>query len=235
MTLITGAVATITGNPAPVVFLDSCILLDVVRAPLRNASSEVRVACQILASAGKTPNTVHLLIGFPTPTEWTDHIDEAVKDCTIAVNSYNSLADICGYLALPGVATLPAAALGLPDLLRKLSENLLAAAIRLDHDAEALARAIDRVVAVHLPARKGGKGAKDAVILEHALEAARQLRAAGFAGTCVFASSNTSDFASPKSTALHPLLDADFTPVNLLYATSLTHAETHLLAAGWVP
>ena len=34
MTLIAGAVATISGNPAPVVFLDSCVLLDVVRAPL---------------------------------------------------------------------------------------------------------------------------------------------------------------------------------------------------------
>jgi hypothetical protein len=235
MTMIAGAVATITGNPAPVLFLDSCVLLDIVRAPLRNASSEIRVANQFLASVAKAPKTVYLLIGSPTPTEWADHIDEAEKDCTTAVNSCNAVADACGYLALPGVPALPAAALGLPGVLRKLSADLLAAAIHLDHDAGALARAIDRVVAARLPARKGDKGAKDAVILEHALEATRQLRAAGFAETCVFASSNTSDFAAPKSTALHPLLAADFAPLSLLYATSLTHAETHLLAAGWVP
>lgn len=235
MMLIADAVATITSNPAPVVFLDSCVLLDVVRAPLRNTAGEVRVANQLLASVGKSPKTVYLIIGSPTPTEWADHIDEAEKDCMTAVNSCNAVADACGYLALPGVATLPAAALGLPGLLRKLSADLLAAAIHLDHDAEALSRAFNRVVAALLPARKGGKGAKDAVILEHALEATKQLRAAGFAETCVFASSNTTDFAAPKSTDLHRLLAPEFAPLNLLYATSLTHAETHLLAAGLAP
>jgi hypothetical protein len=235
MTPIADAVSTIGGNPAPVVFLDSCVLLDVVRAPQRNAAGEVRVAGQFLASVQRVPSTIYLVIGSPTPTEWSANIDEAVRDCTTAVNSCNAVAEVCGYLAVPGVAALPAAALGLPGLLRQLSADLLAAAIRLDHHGGALASAIDRVVNTRLPARKGGKGAKDAVILEHALEATRQLRASGFAGTCVFTSSNTSDFAAPQSPTLHPLLVPDFTPHNLLYATSLTHAETHLLAAGWVP
>jgi hypothetical protein len=235
MTLIADAVTTISGHPAPVVFLDSCVLLDIVRAPLRNVTIEVRVAHQLLASVRKVPKSVYLIIGSPTPTEWTDHIDEAEKDCATAVNSCNAVAEVCGHLAVPGVAPLPPVALGLPGLLRRLSGDLLAAAITLDHDAGALSRAVNRVVASSLPAKKGGKGAKDAVILEHALEATRQLRAAGFLGACIFTSSNTSDFAAPKSTALHPLLAPDFAPLNLLYATSLTHAETHLLTAGWSP
>ncbi|MBI1913453.1 MAG: hypothetical protein HYS12_01660 [Planctomycetes bacterium] len=230
------AVSTITANPAPVVFLDSCILLDTVRAPLRNAAGEVRVASQFLVAVGRVPKTIHLIIGSPTPTEWNDHIDEAVRDCTLAVNSYNAVADVCGYLAIPAVATLPAAALDLPTRLRQLSADLLAAAIRLDHHADALARAVDRVVACRKPATKGGKGAKDAVILEHVLETTRQLRAAGYPGICVFTSSNTKDFGVPPGTNLHPLLVPDFAPpVDLLYATSLTRAETLLLGAGWVP
>ncbi len=80
-----------------------------------------------------------------------------------------------------------------------------------------------------------GRGATDAVILEHALEATRQLRAGGFAGPCVFTRFNTADFAASGLAALHPLLVPDFTPTNLLYATNLTHAEALLLAAGWVP
>jgi hypothetical protein len=235
MTLIADTVSAITGAPAPVVFLDSCVLLDIVRAPLRNAASEVRVGNQFLASVRKVPATVYLVVGSPTPTEWNDHIDEAVRDCTTALNSCNAVADVCGHLAVPGVATLPPAALGLPDMLRQLSADLLAAAICLDHDGGALGRAVDRVVASLLPARKSGRGAKDAVILEHALETTRQLRAVGFAGPCVFASSNTSDFAAPTSMALHPLLVPDFAPLALLYAASLTHTETLLLAAGWVP
>jgi hypothetical protein len=235
MTPIADTVTLITSNPAPVVLLDSCVLLDVVRAPLRNTPGEVRVASQFLASVGKVPKSVYLIIGSPTPTEWNDHIDETVRDCTTAVNSCNALAEVCGYLALPGVAALPPAALGLPGLLRQLSSDLLAAAIDLDYHAAGLGRAVDREVASRLPARRGGKGAKDAVILEHALEATGQLRAAGFAGTCVFTSSNTSDFAAPTLTDVHPLLDPDFASRNLLYATSLTHCESLLLAAGWVP
>jgi hypothetical protein len=138
-------------------------------------------------------------------------------------------------MALPAVAPLPAGVLGLPTLLRQLSADLLAAAVTLDHDGAALGRAIDRVIAARAPAKPGGKGAKDAVILEHAVELTTQLRSAGFTGTCVLVSSNTKDFAASGSTNLHPLLAPVFSPIQLEYATSLTHAETILLTAGWVP
>ena len=41
MALIADIVHDITANPAPVLFLDTCILLDVVRAPLRGKPDEV--------------------------------------------------------------------------------------------------------------------------------------------------------------------------------------------------
>jgi hypothetical protein len=138
-------------------------------------------------------------------------------------------------MALPVVTPLPVGVLGLPMLLRQLSADLLAAADKMDHHVAALGRAVDRIIASRLPARKGGKGAKDAVILEHAVETTTQLRAAAFAGSCVFVSSNTSDFAAAGSTNLHPLLVPAFDPIQLLYATSLEHAETLLLTAGWLP
>jgi hypothetical protein len=235
MTLIANVVAAITGSTAPVAFLDSCILLDIVRAPRRNKPNEVRVARQFLASASKAPKTIHLVVGSPTQTEWNDHIDETVNDCTSAVDSCNAISSICGHMALPAVAPLPIGVLSLPRLLRQLSADLLAAAETMDHHVAALGRAVDRVIASTLPARKGGKGAKDAVILEHAVEMTAQLRAAAFADPCVFISSNTSDFAAAGSTNLHPLLAPVFDPISLLYATSLAHAETLLLSAGWAP
>jgi hypothetical protein len=91
------------------------------------------------------------------------------------------------------------------------------------------------LIASRLPARKKGTGAKDSVIVEHAIELSNQLRVGGFAQPCVFVSSNTSDFASPSSTAVHPHLAADFTAAQLSYAISLEHAESILLAAGWTP
>ena len=113
MTLIADIVHDITANPAPVLFLDTCILLDIVRAPLRNKPSEIQFARLFLTALQKTPKTIHLLVASPTQREWTDHIAETENDCTIAVNSCNAVASICGHMALPPVASLPAGVLTL--------------------------------------------------------------------------------------------------------------------------
>lgn len=235
MTLIANIVHDITANPAPVLFLDSCILLDVVRAPLRGKPDEVRFAQLFLTSVQKNPKTIHVLVGSPTRREWTDHIADTENDCTIAVNACNAVASICGHMGLPPVEPLPVGVLTLSTLLRKLSDDLLAAAGSMDHDASALGRAVDRIIASTRPAKPGGKGAKDSVILEHAVEVTTQLRTAGFTGICLFVSSNTKDFAETGSTELHEQLKMSFNAVNLGYAASLTHAESILTAAGWVP
>jgi len=236
MTLIAGIVHDITANPAPVLFLDTCILLDVVRAPLRNKPDEVRFAKLFLASAQKNPKTIHLLVASPVQTEWNTHILERVNECMTAVNACNAVASICGHLALPAVAVLPAGVLTMPALLRQLSTDLLATCVTIDNDGIALGRAVDRIIAYRHPVKQPhSKGAKDSVILEHVVEATAQLRNAGFAGICIFVSSNTGDFANPGSTNLHAQLIASFNPLNLQYAVSLTDAESVLTAAGWVP
>ncbi|MCI0460407.1 MAG: hypothetical protein L0Z62_25930 [Gemmataceae bacterium] len=236
MTLIADIVTTVATTPAPVLFLDSCILLDVVRAPLRNKPGEVQFAHLFLASAKKNPKTIHLLVASPVQTEWNAHIVERENECMTAVNACNAVASICGHLALPAVAFLPARVLDMPALLRQLSTDLLAACATIDHDATALGRAVDRIIACRHPVKQPySKGAKDSVILEHAVETTAQLRNAGFVGICLFVSSNTTDFANPGSTNLHAQLTAAFNPVNLQYAVSLTHAESILTAAGWVP
>ena len=236
MTLIADIVQDITSNPAPVLFLDTCILLDVVRAPLRSKPDEVRFAQLFLSSVRKNPKTIHLLVPNPVQPEWDTHILERVNECTIAVNACNAVAAICSHLALPVVAALPAGVLTMPALLRQLSTDLLAACVTIDSDGLALARAVDRIVAYRHPVKQPhSKGAKDSVILEHAVEMTAQLRNSGFAEICIFVSSNTGDFANPGSTHLHAQLAASFNPVNLRYAVSLADAEDVLTAAGWVP
>jgi hypothetical protein len=236
MTLIADIIHDIIANPAPVLFLDTCILLDVVRAPLRSKPDEVRFAQLFLTSVQKNPNTIHLLVPSPVQPEWNAHILERVNECTTAVNACNAVAAICGHLALPVVAALPAGVLTMPTLLRQLSTDLLAVCVTIDNDGLALARAFDRIIAYRHPVKQPhSKGAKDSVILEHAVEATAQLRNAGFAEICIFVSSNTGDFANPGSTSLHAQLAASFNPVNLRYAVSLADAEGVLTAAGWVP
>ncbi len=171
MTAIGRIVTTITGSPALVLFLDSCILLDIVRAPMRGKASEVQIARLFLNSVRKTPRTIHLLIGSPTPTEWNDHIVKTEKECKDAIVCCTAVADACTHMGMATPAALPEGTGDLPGLLRQLSADLLAAAVTMDHNAAAMKRAINRVIASVLPARKGGTGAKDAVIVEHVVEA----------------------------------------------------------------
>jgi hypothetical protein len=227
--------ATLTGSPAPVAFLDTCTLLDIVRAPLRKKPGEVRVARRFLDAARHTPKALHLVVGSPTPTEWNEHITRAEQDCQDAIDCCNAVADACGHMGLPALAPLPVGTAGLPALLLQLSADLLDACVTMDHQAAALNRAVDRIIASRLPVRKKGTGAKDAVIVEHALELTGQLRRAGFTQPCVFVSSNTSDFAAPSSAGVHPDLATEFAAARLDYAISLDDAERILLAAGWTP
>ena len=80
MTLIADITHDITANPAPVLFLDTCILLDVVRTPLRSKPDEVRFAQLFLTSVQKNPKTIHLLVPSPVQPEWDTHILERVNE-----------------------------------------------------------------------------------------------------------------------------------------------------------
>jgi hypothetical protein len=217
-----------------VAILDSCTLLDVVRAPFRNEAAEIRVARVFLAAVSKSPKTIHLLVGSPTHKEWSDHIDKTEEECAKAIECCNAVAAACGHMGMAALAPLPTGTGTLPASLRRLSSDLLAACITMDHQATAMSRAVDRIIASRLPARKKGTGAKDSVIVEHAIELTRRLRDGGLTQPCVFVSSNTSDFAAPSSTNIHPELATDFSAVGLDYAISLEHAERILTSAGWV-
>jgi hypothetical protein len=235
MPTIPDVVGKIQAHVAPVVFLDTCVLLDVIRAPRRNISTAVQAAIELSTAAQRMPPRVHLVIGFPTPTEWNDHVDETVEDCRTAVNVVNAVSEAWTFLGHAGVRLLSPLETTLPERLRTLSETLRDASILLDKDDVALSRAFDRVIGSRRPAKKGGKGAKDAAILEHAVRLMSELRIAGFAGRCVFVSSNTNDFATANTTVLHPDLRPDFDSINLEYAASLNAAVALLRAGGWVP
>ena len=95
---------TVCGGPAAVAFLDSCTLLDIVRAPLRNKAAEIRVARVFLPAVSKTPKTIHLLVGSPTQKEWSDHIDKTEEECESAIECCNAVAAACGYMGMAALA-----------------------------------------------------------------------------------------------------------------------------------
>jgi hypothetical protein len=236
MPSVAAAAAHIKLAVAPVVFLDTCVLLDVVRAPRRSAAGNVEAATELLRGATRNPPTVYPVIACPTPTEWGNHIDQVVQECEDAINSVGAVSDSCTLVGLSALGPLPADLPTLPDRLKTLSKSLMDASILLDKDGDALSRTIDRIINAVKPARRGGQGAKDAAILEHAVSLVDGLLAGGFAGSRAFVSSNTDDFATAKTTAVHPDIRPAFDPPrDIRYFVSLSAAVMWLKASGWTP
>jgi hypothetical protein len=237
-TSIAQVVTAFAANPLPVLILDTCVLLDVVRAPARvGGVNTVLAARELLANAQPPGNRIYLAVTEVVATEWRSNLTETRRDAEAGASNFltvNDLVPQLNYLPLFTPAGIPpglAFAAGLAGQLEQLSSDLLGSAACLARDADCLSRALDRVLNQTRPAHKKGKGVKDAIILEHALELSRRLGSV-FAASRYFVSSNTNDFADSPLSRLHPNLRSDFATASLEYAPSLSDAVTQLRTSG---
>jgi hypothetical protein len=232
MTTLAQAAADLVAAQRPVLFVDTCTLLDIVRAPLRDLTATVRAAVELrtLAASG----TVGLYVQDIVPGEWADNLPAARRDGELGVRAFVATWQIAADLGQPAPA-LPVLAPGtLIDDLEQLSRDLLGAAVTLDRDHDAMSWAIDRVVAKQKPSSAKGT-VKDCHILGHSLRLSTLLVAAGYPNSRVLISSNRSDFAAPNATVFHPDIALDATAAGLRYAISLEAAIADLRAGGEIP
>ena len=232
MITLAQAVADLLAAPRPILFLDTCTLLDIVRAPLRNLILAVRAGVELRALAAT--GTVRLFVQDIVPGEWTDNLPAARRDGEAGVRAFTATWQIAADLAQPA-PPLPVLPPGtLIDELEQLSRDLLTAASELGRDHAGMSWVIDRVAAKQKPS--SAKGAvKDCHILGHSLQLSALLAAAGYPNSRVLVSSNRSDFAAPNATVFHQDIAADAAAAGLLYAVSLEAAVTDLRAAGEIP
>lgn len=232
MITIAQAVANLTVNPRPVLFLDTCVLLDIVRAPLRNLTSTVRAGLELRTLAGT--GTVQLFVQDLVPREWTDNLPSARKDGETGILAFTATWELAHEFGQPA-PPLPALPPGtLIDELEKLSKEILDAAEVIERDYHGMSLAIDRVAAKQKPS--SGKGpVKDCHILCHALRLSDLLRAGGYPRWRVLVSSNRSDFAAANATVFHQEIVNDANATGLRYAISLEAAVADLKAAGEIP
>jgi hypothetical protein len=231
MITIAQAGADLIAAPKPVLILDTCALLDIVRAPLRDLTTTVRAGVEFrnLAAAG----TVRLFVQDIVPGEWADNLPSARRDGEAGVRAFTATWQIAADLGQPA-PPLPVLPPGtLVDELEWLSRDLLAAAEVLDRDHDGMSWAIDRVAAKRKPSSAKGP-VKDCHILGHALRLS-SLLAGGYPNSRLLVSSNRSDFAAPNATVFHPDIVPDAGPAGLRYAVSLEAALADLRGTGEVP
>jgi hypothetical protein len=226
---ITDAAAHLHAAGLPILFLDTCSIVDIIRGPMRpdKLSGCVEAAVELLQLATSTPACCSLVVGSFVPGEWLNHAQATADDLRKHLARLDDQAsyfhDACTFLGI----TLPFGrptyeGVGLMNRLYDLSKQLLDAALRLDAHNDTNMRAFARAATNTPPSRKGGE-IKDSTIIEECLEVCRQLHAAGFGRKRIFCTSNTNDYCDTGG-GLHAVLATDFAAVGLHFVTNLPWA-----------
>jgi hypothetical protein len=227
------SIAEVAGQIAsadvPVLFLDTCILLDIIRSPNRCLKNCVMKASELLKLASLTPPACIIVISSIVPREWNTHVqkvtDEIVKHCKTMEEHATHFHDACEALGIAvEFGRADYAQWGLPEKLRDLSEQLLNRAIRLDEDLEGMNRSAKRFRDKRPPARKGGDD-NDCAVIEEYLAVCQKLQSAALMRKRVFCTSNTNDYCDAGDrTKPHPQLTSEFNACGLTFTANLPWA-----------
>lgn len=217
---------------APVLCLDTCSLLDMMRDPTRDTvyESDRRAAHDLLTTV-EGGSALIALIADQVAVEFRDHADEVEKEATRALQKLRTnLARIDAVAAVYGS--------GGPTDLKHLDDHVtrardivnrwFAAATPAAGAAHIPENAWKRVSRARTPARRGKDSMKDCVVVETYLDVIGALRAAGLQSKVVFVSSNKNDYVGEAGSALKSDLASDFAPFDINYALNMGSAK-HLL------
>jgi hypothetical protein len=234
MPSIADIVAQIQAGGLPVLFADTCILLDVIRAPLRPAQLPgcVEAAQELLQLLTIPPVRCTLVVASFVPHEWLTHsgseADNLRAHLTEIDDEAERLHQFCGLVGItPPFPTPGYRLLSLVERLHDLSRLLLDGALCLDPDQDCIIRAHGRASNYMPPSLKGGE-VKDATIVEECLEVSQRLQVVGFSPKRVFCTSNTRDYCERGSSRPHPSLAVDLGAAALGFATNLPWAVNEI-------
>ena len=231
MPTIAEAEAQIRADDRPVLFLDTCIYLDIIRATDRCLKGFVQSGSDLLALLMAVPPQCTLVAASMIPTEWKDNAQKVRDDVNGNLGKIQERASMfheaCGILGIsPGFGRPSYAGVGLVERLHDLSKELLDRSVQLGNDSQSTLRGVNRVVCKIPPSKQGGE-LKDCVIVEEYMGLTRQLRANGFTSKCVYCTSNMKDYGDQNG-KLHPALDAEFGTIDLRFTSNLPHAVYEL-------
>lgn len=233
MPSIAEAVGSLVASDKPVLFLDTCVLLDIVRSTHRCLKDYAVRASELLTLLSDSPPACTLILSSIVIQEWGHNastvMEESSRHLQRMEEQSSHFHDACQALGLaaPVPRTLYGGS-GLEKALRNLSESLIDRAVILDQDTDSRVRAFERVVNKIPPAMKKSE-VKDCAIIEQYLAVCRGLQTAGFARNRVFCTSNTDDYCEAGG-GLHSQLAIEFSGCALSFTKNLPwalHQITH--------
>lgn len=191
-------------EPATVLYLDTCILLDIIRSPIRDtiAADSVQFAKLLLEKLNHNPKSLWLVTSETVALEWEEHADEIVKEVKREILKLESKRShmLTAAKAATEIDYLHGQAVNRIDLaqtLKAISKSVLDACIIIPPEDVHSLCAMDRVKKYLPPAKRGKAEPKDCEIYEVFLSLCRDLQVKEV--ELIFASSNTQDYGGKNS------------------------------------
>ncbi len=213
-------------DPRPVIFLDTCTILDTINAIHLKGLSESYLENVSKLMCLFNENKIWLVTSQNVKEEFDDNFDAvaltAKQNVMQIVRSTRVLSSY--HCAYKGIAPCPLPQY-LDDVLIKqisdLAQELMNNCILLERKPDYSCKAMDRVRANQAPAKKGGGEAKDCEIIECFLDASSMIRRDIPDLKIVFVTSNVKDYG--RTPILLPPLHDQFEALDLLYSNHLNH------------
>jgi len=242
--LIAEAEADLLASPRPVLFFDTCDILNLLQVVTTVPPAELEAVNRLLAALATNPQRCQPVATYVTAMEYVQKTNPADPlyqlDCVghhkpppeqvtarlteidFQIHRLHQIRQELGQpLAVPAITY---ANLNLLPDLQATADLLLDVCWALQRDQTCVDAAINRVFARTRPSHK--REVKDSIHLEHCLALARRLQHHGFADPIIFTSANRNDYGPAVGMQPHPDLQADFAGV--AYFERLSAAIAHL-------
>jgi len=232
MALSSTDLAKVVSLRAPVLMLDTCVLLDVIRDITRPDVHLHNVkAAMAMLQASESGKDLVVLMAEQVSTELRENLPNVEKGAKTSLEMFRTQAIRVDQVAAEFGAVGTMATSHLADHVaraRKTMARWERVSLPAVPSSSVPARAIHRVVDAIAPSRKGKDSTRDCLIFETYLEAAAQIRAASFTGKIVFGSSNVDDYVDKGTRKLHLVLETEFASHSMEYGMNFGSMQ-HLL------
>ncbi len=223
--------AQLHNRRTPLVFVDTCVILDVLRSPMLKLGHGTGVleVTTLLELSNKTPPVIILATCDTVVSEFHKNISGATCQLSDWIDSIergrarivSTISELSG--STPSHRQSEAS-LRLEEELGELAFRFLSGCSVVEAEDAHAGGALRRIKGNLPPASRGKNEAKDCEIFEVFLDLCRQSRDQGYSGKAVFVSSNTSDFGKPGDGAL----DSDLHPLDACHRTNLAWTLSEL-------
>jgi len=229
VTKLAAELAPVLLSGAPVLCVDTCTVLDIMRDITRETVTEHEARAVHSLVAAMDAGRLTVLVAEQVMLEFAEHVDGVEHEAETGVmrlmaqaRRMNTVAGLFGASASRHLDHMA----GHPARSRKIAEGWLTRATLVSAGPRVLRDAWTRVQLGRSPSTKGKQSMKDCVIVETYLAAWTALRAAAFSGDIVFTSSNRKDYCEDQGgRILKPDLSPSFSALNVRFEPNLAAAR----------